>query len=92
MKKLRAPWTYMTKAEKYKPAFVRPKQWFPRKEYKKTIKQKVFGLTTSNGKILALQVGAPKSCTRFASHGFPSSRGAYLHGSLCARSLSTMRS
>ena len=59
MKKLRAPWTYMKKQEKYLPAFVRPKQWFPRKEYKKTIKQKVFGLTTSTGKLLALKVPKP---------------------------------
>lgn len=57
--KLRAPWTYMTKKEKKSPAFVRPKRWFPRKEYKKTQKQKVFGLTTSNGKSLCFKVPSP---------------------------------
>jgi hypothetical protein len=57
--KLRAPWTYMTKKEKRSPAFVRPKRWFPRKEYKKTRKQKVFGLTTSNGKSLCFKVPTP---------------------------------
>ena len=55
-KKLRAPWTYMTKKEKRLPAFVRPKRWFPKKEYKKVIKQKVFGLTTSTGKSLCFFV------------------------------------
>ena len=55
-KKLRAPWTYMTKAEKQKPAFVRPKRWFPKKQWKKVKKQKVFGLTTSNGKSLCFLV------------------------------------
>lgn len=57
--KLRAPWTYMTKKEKRSPAFVRPKRWFPRKEYKKTRKQKVFGLTTSNGNSLCFKVPTP---------------------------------
>ena len=54
--KLRAPWTYMTKAEKKKPAFVRAKRWFKKGEYKKTQKQKVFGLVTSNGKVLCFKV------------------------------------
>ena len=27
-KQLRAPWTYMSKKERYKPAFLRPKRWF----------------------------------------------------------------
>ena len=57
--KLRAPWTYMTKKEKRKPAFVRPKRWFARADYKKTRKQKVFGLTASTGNSLAFLV--PKS-------------------------------
>lgn len=59
--KLRAPWTYMTKSEKRKPAFVRPKRWFGSKDYKKTRKQKVFGLTASNGKSLVFLV--PKHYT-----------------------------
>ena len=64
---LRAPWTYMTKAEKAKPAFVRPKIWFKRADYKKTKKQKVFGLTTSNGKSLALLVPSPWSTEKWAT-------------------------
>ena len=59
--KLRAPWTYMTKAEKKLPAFQRPKRWFPKKEYQKTKKQKVFGLTTSNGKSVQFLVPTPWS-------------------------------
>lgn len=65
-KKLRAPWTYMTKAEKKLPAFVRPKRWFPKKEYKKTLKQKVFGFSTSNGKSLAFLVPKPWSTELWA--------------------------
>ena len=37
----RARWTYMTKAEKNQKAFVQPKRWFPRKDYKKTKPVKV---------------------------------------------------
>ena len=54
--KLKSPWTYMTKVEKKLPAFQRPKRWFPKKEYEKTKKQKVFGLTTSNGKSIEFLV------------------------------------
>lgn len=57
--KLRAPWTYMTPAEKKLPAFQRPKRWFPKKDYQKVKKQKVFGLTTSNGKALVFLVPKP---------------------------------
>jgi hypothetical protein len=56
---LRAPWTYMTKAEKKKPEFQRPKRWFPKKDWKRTQKQKVFGLTTSNGRKLCFLVPKP---------------------------------
>ncbi len=66
-RKLRAPWTYMTKKEKHQPAFVRPKRWFPKKDYKKTRKQKVFGLTTSNGKTLAFLVPKPWSTEQWAA-------------------------
>jgi hypothetical protein len=55
-KQLRAAWTYMKKDEKLKPAFVRPKRWFKQKEWKRVKKQKVFGLTTSNGKSLCFLV------------------------------------
>jgi|MEHZ01.5.fsa_nt_MEHZ011409100.1_1 hypothetical protein len=58
-KRLRAPWTYMNKKEKKKGPFLRPKRWFNKKDWKKTKKQKVFGFTTSNGKVLAFLV--PKS-------------------------------
>lgn len=57
--KLRSPWTYMTKTEKKLPAFQRPKRWFPKKEYQKTQKQGVFGLTSSNGKSLEFLVPKP---------------------------------
>ena len=44
-RRFRATWTYMTKAEKNSPAFARPRHWFPKKEWKKTRKLKVFGMT-----------------------------------------------
>ena len=56
---LRAPWTYMTKAERKKPEFQRPKRWFPKQDWKQVKKQKVFGLTTSNGKTLCFLVPKP---------------------------------
>jgi len=59
--KYRASWTYMSKGEKKLPAFQRPKRWFPRKDWKKTRKLKVFGLTASNGKQLHFKV--PSSLT-----------------------------
>jgi len=55
-KALRSSWTYMNKKERYKKAFQRPKVWFPGDEYKLTKKQRLFGLTASNGKILAFLV------------------------------------
>ena len=58
-KKVRAKWTYMMKGEKTKSAFVRPKRWFPKKDYKLTKKQCVFGMVTSNGKSLAFLVPKP---------------------------------
>ena len=53
---LRARWTYMNKEEKIKPAFQRPNKWFPKKDYDKTKKVKVFGMTASNGKMLSFLV------------------------------------
>ena len=44
----------MTEAERFKPAFLRPKRWFKQKDYKKTLRFSVFGLTTSNGRTLVL--------------------------------------
>jgi hypothetical protein len=65
-KRLRAPWTYMTKAEKKLPAFVRPKRWFPKSQYKFVKKQKVFGFTASSGKMLAFLVPSPWSTEKWA--------------------------
>ena len=65
-KKLRAPWTYMTKKERIKPAFQRPKRWFPGKDWKKVKKQKVMGFTSSNGKQLAFLVPSPWSSAIWA--------------------------
>ena len=56
---LRARWTYMKKEEVSKPAFVRPKRWFKRSDYKKTKKQRIFGFTTSNGKSLCFAIPKP---------------------------------
>jgi len=65
-KQLRARWTYMNKKERYQAAFQRPKRWFKPKDYEKTKKQKVFGFTTSNGKILAFLVPEPYSGDKWA--------------------------
>ena len=56
----------MTKAERTKPEFQRPKKWFPKKDWKKTKKQKVFGLTTSKGQKLAFLVPKPWSTEAWA--------------------------
>jgi hypothetical protein len=64
--KLRAPWTYMTKAEKKLPAFCRPKRWFPKKEWKKVKKFKIFGMTTSNGQSLAFATPSPYTSAQWA--------------------------
>ena len=66
-KQLRAPWTYMRPEEKYKPAFVRPKKWFKRSDYKKVLKQKVFGMTTSTGKCLAILLPKPFTAEKWGS-------------------------
>ncbi len=63
---LRSRWTYMRPEERMKAAFVRPKRWFKRSEYKKTQKQKVFGLTASNGKALYCLVPRPFSTIKWA--------------------------
>lgn len=58
-KRYRATWTYMTEKERNKAAFQRPKRWFPKKDWVKTKGQKIFGMTTSNGKILAIKMPTP---------------------------------
>ena len=63
---LRASWTYMNDKEKYQAAFLLPKRWFPKADYKRVKKQKIFGLTTSNGKSLAVPCPMPMTGERFA--------------------------
>ena len=58
----------MTKAEKTKPAFQRPKKWFPKKDYDRTKKIKIFGMTTSNGKMLSFVVPMNITGEVFASY------------------------
>ena len=58
-RRLRASWTYMTKKERHQAAFLRPKKWFPQKEWKLTKQLKVFAMTTSTGKILAFPIPSP---------------------------------
>ena len=61
-----AAWTYMNKGERGKPAFQRPKRMFKRTEYSLVRKGKVFGLTTSTGKHLAIHCETPFSSEKFA--------------------------
>ena len=65
-KQLRAPWTYMKDSEKMKPEFLRPKRWFAKKDYARTKKQKVWGMTTSTGKLQAVKVEMPMDAEKFA--------------------------
>ena len=66
-KQLRSPWTYMRAEEKLKPAFVRPKRWFKRGDYKRVLKQKVFDMTTSTGKCLAVLLPKPFTAAKWAT-------------------------
>ena len=63
---LRARWTYMTQAERSKPQFQRPKKWFPKKDWQRVKKVKVFGLTTSKGQKLAFLTDKPWNTERWA--------------------------
>ena len=63
---LRASWTYMTDRERTQTAFLRPKRWFPKADYQRVKKQKIFGLTASNGKALAFECPAPMTGEKFA--------------------------
>ena len=63
---LRASWTYMNDKERTQTPFLRPKRWFHAKDYKRVKKQKVFGLTASNGKILAFECPMPMTADTFA--------------------------
>ena len=64
--RLKAPGTYMTKKEKQKPEFSRPKRWFPQKDWRMVKKQKVFGMTASTGDVLAFLVPHPWSTELWA--------------------------
>ena len=64
---LRAPWTYMNQKERLQPSFVRPKRWFRQKDYRKTRKYKVFGITASTGAILALPIPTPWNSEKWAN-------------------------
>ena len=65
-KRYSAPWTYMTKAERTKPPFQKPKRLFKNAEYKQTRKGKVLGFTTSTGKSLVLTCKKPFTSEQFA--------------------------
>ena len=66
-KQLKAPWTYMRESERMKTDFLRPRRWFKKTDYQKTKKQKIWGLTTSNGKIMAAKVESPFSADKFVA-------------------------
>ena len=51
----------MTKAKRRTPKLQRSKRWFPKKLWKLTEKEKVFGITTSNGRKFAFLVPKPWS-------------------------------
>ena len=55
----------MSEAERKLPAFQRPKRWFKKKEWATTVQQKVFGLSTPTGKIIAFLIPKP-----FNSHAW----------------------
>ena len=63
---LRSSWTYMSEKEKTQTAFLRPKRWFRKADYQRTKKVKVFGLTTSSGKVLAVPCPTPMTGEKFA--------------------------
>lgn len=47
-------------------ALQRPKRWFLRRDYQTTKKQRVFGMTTSNGKSLQFLVPKPRTAEQWA--------------------------
>ena len=56
----------MSEKEKTQTAFLRPKRWFRKADYQRTKKVKVFGLTTSSGKVLAVPCPTPMTGEKFA--------------------------
>lgn len=65
-KRVRAARTYMNKEERHQSKFQRPRKWFPPKEWKKTRQQKVFAMTTSNGKLFVCLTPKPFNGTLWA--------------------------
>ena len=63
--RLRASWTYMREEERLKPAFVRPKKWFTRTEWKLTKKFRVISFTNSFGDVCAFGVNEPWNSAEF---------------------------
>ena len=57
----------MSEAERTKPEFLCPKRWFPAKDWKRTKKQKIFSLVTSNGKVFATKIELPWTAERFST-------------------------
>jgi hypothetical protein len=66
--RVRASWTYMRPEEKHLPAFVRPKKWFPRSQWKRTKKLKIFAMTASNGKSIAFTAPPVWNTAVWAAH------------------------
>ena len=56
----------MTDKERQKPAFMRPKRWFPKKEWQTTKSYKIWAMTTSNGKILCFGIPTPFDSDQWA--------------------------
>ena len=65
--RLKAAWTNMTDAERKQVEFQRPKRWFPKKEWAKVKKQKVFGITASIGAQLCFLTPKPYSTALWAA-------------------------
>ena len=57
--RLRCKRTIMSKKERKKGPFQRPKKWYPRKHWQHVRKQKLFALTTSNGQVLTILIPKP---------------------------------
>ena len=55
----------MRAKETFKPAFVHPKRWFKRGDYKRVVKQTVFGMMTSHGKCFAVLLPKPFTAAKW---------------------------
>ena len=63
--RLRSSWTYIQQGEVLKPAFLRPKKWFKRDEWKPTKKFRVLAFTNSLGGVCAIGVKEPWNSAEF---------------------------